>query len=72
MIAGSGRMKLDAEIIDIERLDAIRVAPDVTRDASRAGPDGLSSCSQSAHDTTVTARSSRTGGKTERGSTGQE
>ena len=27
VIAGSGRMKLDAEIIDIERLDAIRVAP---------------------------------------------
>ena len=40
MIAGSGRMKLDSEIIDIERLDAIRVAPDVTR-TFEAGPDGL-------------------------------
>src|SRR5580765_3560000 len=40
VIAGSGRMKLDAEIVDIERLDAIRVAPDVTR-TFEAGPDGL-------------------------------
>jgi mannose-6-phosphate isomerase-like protein (cupin superfamily) len=40
VISGSGRMKLDSEIIDIERLDAIRVAPDVTR-TFEAGPDGL-------------------------------
>ena len=40
VIAGSGRMKLDAEIIEIGRLDAIRVAPDVTR-TFEAGPDGL-------------------------------
>ena len=40
VIAGSGRMKLDGEIIDIERLDAIRVAPDVTR-TFEAGPEGL-------------------------------
>lgn len=40
VIAGSGRMKLDDEIIEIETLDAIRVAPPVTR-AFEAGPDGL-------------------------------
>jgi len=62
VIAGSGRMKLDAEIIEIQRLDAIRVAPDVTR-TFEAGPTD-SSCSRSARDTTATARSSPTGGKT--------
>ena len=40
VIAGSGRMKLDDEIIEIGRLDAIRVAPQVTR-AFEGGPDGL-------------------------------
>jgi hypothetical protein len=40
VIGGSGRTKLDNEIIDISRLDAIRVAPEVTR-AFEAGPDGL-------------------------------
>ena len=40
VIAGSGRMKLDDDVVSIERLDAIRVAPSVTR-AFEAGPDGL-------------------------------
>jgi mannose-6-phosphate isomerase-like protein (cupin superfamily) len=40
VLAGSGRLKLDDEILQIERLDAIRVAPSVTR-AFEAGPDGL-------------------------------
>jgi mannose-6-phosphate isomerase-like protein (cupin superfamily) len=40
VIAGSGRMKLDDEIIEIGPLDAIRVAPQVAR-AFEAGPDGL-------------------------------
>jgi mannose-6-phosphate isomerase-like protein (cupin superfamily) len=40
VIAGSGRMKLDDEIIEIERLDAIRVSPEVVR-AFEAGGDGL-------------------------------
>ena len=40
VIAGSGRMKLDDEIIEIERLDAIRVAPEVVR-AFEASSDGL-------------------------------
>ena len=40
ILSGSGRMKLDDEIIDVVRLDAIRVAPGVTR-AWEAGPEGL-------------------------------
>lgn len=40
VIAGSGRMKLDDEIIEIERLDAIRVSPEVTR-AFEADAEGL-------------------------------
>ncbi|MBA2523392.1 MAG: hypothetical protein H0V25_08690 [Solirubrobacterales bacterium] len=40
ILSGSGRMKLDDEIIEVKRLDTIRVAPDVWR-AFSAGPDGL-------------------------------
>ncbi len=40
VIAGSGRMKLDDEIIDVATLDAIRVIPGVIR-AFEAGDDGL-------------------------------
>jgi mannose-6-phosphate isomerase-like protein (cupin superfamily) len=40
VLSGSGRMKLGEEIVDISALDAIRVAPRVTR-ALEAGPDGL-------------------------------
>ncbi|HEV7770092.1 MAG TPA: hypothetical protein VGO66_05455 [Solirubrobacterales bacterium] len=40
VIAGSGRMKLDDEIIEVETLDAIRVSPEVVR-AFEAGPDGV-------------------------------
>jgi mannose-6-phosphate isomerase-like protein (cupin superfamily) len=40
VLAGSGRVKLDDEIVDIEALDAIRVAPGVTRQFE-AGPDGI-------------------------------
>ena len=40
MIAGSGRAKLDDEIVDLGPLDALRVAPTVTR-SFEAGPDGL-------------------------------
>src|SRR5436305_12070371 len=40
VIAGSGRVKLDDEIVEIEALDAIRVAPGVTRQFE-GGPDGL-------------------------------
>jgi mannose-6-phosphate isomerase-like protein (cupin superfamily) len=40
IIGGSGRLKLDDEIVEVERLDAIRVAPEVIR-AFEAGPEGL-------------------------------
>ncbi len=40
VLSGSGRMRLDDEVIDVAALDAIRVAPAVMR-AFAAGPDGL-------------------------------
>jgi len=40
VIAGSGRLKLDDEIIEVETLDAIRVSPEVIR-AFEAGDDGI-------------------------------
>jgi mannose-6-phosphate isomerase-like protein (cupin superfamily) len=40
VLSGSGRVKLDDEILEIGPLDAIRVAPTVTR-AFEAGSDGL-------------------------------
>jgi mannose-6-phosphate isomerase-like protein (cupin superfamily)/quinol monooxygenase YgiN len=40
VLAGSGRMKLGDEIVEVAARDAIRVAPDLTR-AFEAGPDGL-------------------------------
>jgi mannose-6-phosphate isomerase-like protein (cupin superfamily) len=40
VIGGSGRMKLDDEIIAVSRLDAIRVSPEVIR-AFEAGDDGI-------------------------------
>jgi mannose-6-phosphate isomerase-like protein (cupin superfamily) len=40
VLKGSGRVKLDDEIMDVAPLDAIRVAPGTAR-AFEAGPDGL-------------------------------
>ena len=40
VIAGSGRFKLDDEIIEVRQWDAIRVAPTTVR-AFEAGADGL-------------------------------
>lgn len=40
ILAGSGRVKLDDEILDLQPLDAVRVAPAVAR-AFEAGPEGL-------------------------------
>lgn len=40
VIGGSGRVKLDDEILELARLDALRVSPEVAR-AFEAGPDGL-------------------------------
>jgi uncharacterized cupin superfamily protein len=40
IIDGSGQVKLDDDVFDVRRLDAVRVAPEVMR-AFSAGPDGL-------------------------------
>jgi len=48
VIGGSGRIKLDDEIVELETLDAIRVAPKVTR-AFEAGPDGIEVLAVGAH-----------------------
>ena len=61
VIGGSGRMKLDDEIIEVETLDAIRVSPEVDP-RLRGRRRRASRCSRSAPATTATARSSRAGG----------
>jgi mannose-6-phosphate isomerase-like protein (cupin superfamily) len=48
VLSGSGRVRLDDEIVEIARLDAIRVAPQVTR-AFEAGSDGLEYLAFGAH-----------------------
>ena len=40
VIGGSGRIKLDDDVVEVSRLDAIRVPPDVMR-SLEAGDDGL-------------------------------
>jgi mannose-6-phosphate isomerase-like protein (cupin superfamily) len=40
VLAGSGRVKLDDDVVELQRLDAVRVAPGVTR-AFEGGPEGL-------------------------------
>jgi mannose-6-phosphate isomerase-like protein (cupin superfamily) len=40
VLSGSGRIKLDDEIVDVAVLDAIRVAPPVMRQIE-GGPDGI-------------------------------
>ena len=40
VVRGSGRMKLDDEIVELEEWDAVRVAPGTWR-GYEAGPDGL-------------------------------
>jgi mannose-6-phosphate isomerase-like protein (cupin superfamily) len=40
VLSGTGRVRLDDEVIEIGPMDAIRVAPHVAR-AFEAGPDGL-------------------------------
>ena len=41
IISGGGRVKLDDEVCEIQALDAIRLAPNVTRQFE-AGPEGMS------------------------------
>ncbi len=48
VLSGSGRMKLDDDVIELEALDAVRVGPTVTR-AFEAGPDGLEVLAVGAH-----------------------
>ena len=48
VIAGSGRIKLDDEIVDLVELDAIRIAPQVGR-SIEGGPDGISVLAVGAH-----------------------
>jgi quercetin dioxygenase-like cupin family protein len=48
VIAGSGRIKLDDEIIDVVELDAIRISPGVAR-AVEAGPEGIAVLAVGAH-----------------------
>ena len=40
MVSGSGRIKLDDEVVDLQQWDVIRVAPDVVR-AFEGGANGL-------------------------------
>ena len=40
VLSGSGRVNLDGEVVEVSQLDAIRVAPGVTR-AFEAGAEGL-------------------------------
>jgi mannose-6-phosphate isomerase-like protein (cupin superfamily) len=40
VLSGSGRVKLDGELVELRPLDAVRVSPGVTR-RFEAGPDGL-------------------------------
>jgi quercetin dioxygenase-like cupin family protein len=40
VVAGSGRMLLDGEVVELHEWDTVRVAPEVVR-AFEAGPEGL-------------------------------
>jgi mannose-6-phosphate isomerase-like protein (cupin superfamily) len=40
VVSGSGRVKLDDDVIDLRQWDVVRVAPEVAR-AFEGGPDGL-------------------------------
>ena len=40
VVSGSGRAKLDDDVVDIRQWDVVRVAPEVVR-AFEAGPEGL-------------------------------
>jgi mannose-6-phosphate isomerase-like protein (cupin superfamily) len=40
IVGGSGRVKLEDEVVDVRQWDAVRVGPDVTR-CFEAGPDGV-------------------------------
>ncbi len=40
VVAGSGRLLLDGDVVELQQWDTVRVAPEVVR-AFEAGPDGM-------------------------------
>jgi mannose-6-phosphate isomerase-like protein (cupin superfamily) len=48
VIAGSGRIKLDDEIVEVVELDLIRIAPEVARGVE-GGPEGIEMLMVGAH-----------------------
>jgi quercetin dioxygenase-like cupin family protein len=40
VVAGSGRVLVDGEVLELKQWDAVRLAPEASR-AMEAGPDGL-------------------------------
>jgi mannose-6-phosphate isomerase-like protein (cupin superfamily) len=48
VLSGSGRIKLDDEIVELKPLDAIRIAPGVAR-SLEGGPEGLEYIAFGAH-----------------------
>jgi mannose-6-phosphate isomerase-like protein (cupin superfamily) len=40
ILSGSGRIKLDDEVVEVKPMDAVRISPPVAR-AVEAGPDGI-------------------------------
>ena len=48
VVEGGGRVKLDDEVADVRRWDAIRVSPGITR-GFEAGPDGIGILAIGAH-----------------------
>jgi mannose-6-phosphate isomerase-like protein (cupin superfamily) len=48
VIAGSGRIKLDDEIVEVEELDVIRISPEVGRGVE-GGPEGIEVLAVGAH-----------------------
>ncbi len=48
VLSGSGRVKIDDEIVDLRRWDVVRVAPACVREFE-AGPDGMELLATGAH-----------------------
>jgi mannose-6-phosphate isomerase-like protein (cupin superfamily) len=69
VLGGSGRMKLDDEIVELAQWDAVRVAPGTWR-GYEAGPEGLEilviGAPTSARIRAATSKASATGGATSR------
>ena len=69
VVGGSGRMKLDDEIVEVKKWDVVRVPPGTWRGyeaGPRASRSSSSACPTSAITRGVTWRVSETGGPTER------